>query len=263
MHYSVHDALQAGFGKMVMVIRKEYQRDFEIKLLTLKKQHEIVFAFQEVNPKFRTIQNIAFREKPWGTVHAVLSAAALIREPFAVINADDFYGRGAFALMYDFLLNRCSENHWAMVGYALKNTLSAHGGVSRGVCEVDDKGLLKNVKECRSVQKSGDDFFYKEWSKKIFLNGNSAVSMNFWGFHPHFFELAEKEFRKFLAENASNPKAEMTLPDLLQPLIKTGTVSVFVLSTYEQWLGMTFKEDKENVRQQLRQLTGIYPGKSE
>ncbi|HXH17490.1 MAG TPA: hypothetical protein VNJ07_00280, partial [Chitinophagales bacterium] len=240
--------------KVVLVIRREFLNEFEKKLSYASKRMKIDFAFQDVNPKFEGIENIATRQKPWGTVHAVLSASQLIREPFAVINADDFYGKESFRLMAEFLKHCCTESHWAMIAYQLKNTLSTHGGVTRGVCRLDENGFLKNVKECRSLQKSTTGIFYIEEGKKISADANSLVSMNFWGFHPYFFELAEKEFRKFVVRHTTNPKAEMVIADAVNPLMETDGIRVSVLNTAGPWFGVTYQGDKENVINNLKKL---------
>ncbi len=263
LEYSIYDALKAGFGKVVLIIREEFLNDFEGRFSRYGNQIELEYSFQEVNPQFENVKSIAGRDKPWGTVHAVLSASKIVDEPFAVINADDFYGKEAFQLMADFLKNRCCENHWSMIGYSLQNTLSVYGGVSRGVCETDGHGLLKKVKECRGIQRKNGDVFYREGDREVLLNEHTAVSMNFWGFHPQFFELAEKHFRKFVNENAENPKSEMTLPDLVQPLIENGIIGVAILKTHEKWFGITYQEDKSSVASKLTSLVkaGLYPEK--
>lgn len=262
MDYSIYDALKAGFGKVVMIIRNEFLKDFEERFSKCRNQIELDYSFQEVNPKIEGIENLV-REKPWGTVHAVLSASEHINEPFTVINADDFYGKESFMLMSEFLKNSCTKNHWSLIGYRLKNTLSQHGGVTRGACETDDNGLLKNVKECREVQKADGEIFYKEGSTRKSLNENTVVSMNFWGFHPHFLELAERDFKKFTIENVANPKAEMTIPDVVQPLIEKEGVRISVLKTNEKWFGVTYREDKESAVNELKMLieAGEYPEK--
>jgi len=260
MDYSIYDAEKAGFSKVVFVIRKDLLAEFEKKFLHLSKRMETGFAFQEVNPKLEGIE-IATREKPWGTVHAVLSASQLISEPFAVINADDFYGKESFRMMAEFLKQRCSESHWAMIAYQLKKTLSPHGGVTRGICRLDENGFLKEVKECRGLQKDTSGIYYIEQDQKIPVDGDCLVSMNFWGFHPRFFELANVEFRKFVLHNTANPKAEMVIADAVQELVTRGTVDISVFSTDENWFGVTHQQDKTSVANQLNQLIrlGNYP----
>lgn len=263
IEYSIYDALKAEFGKVVLIIRKEFLNDFEERFSKYKNQIEMEYAFQEVNPKFEEVENLSVREKPWGTVHAVLSASEQINEPFAVINADDFYGRESFKLMAEFLKNNCSENVWTMIGYQLKNTLSEHGGVTRGACELDEIRFLKKVKECRDIRKKEDGIIYNENDSKILLDENAIVSMNFWGFHPQFFEVAEEHFRKFVCDSANDPKSEMTIPDLVQLLIEDGTLRVTVMQTKEKWFGVTYKKDKESVVSKLKALVaaGVYPEK--
>ncbi len=261
MEYSIYDALKAGFGKVILVIRKDFLGEFEKRFSKLRKHAAIVFVFQDVNPKIEGIEKIAPREKPWGTVHAVLSASDFINEPFAVINADDFYGKESFGLMAKFLKNNCTERRWSLIGYPLKNTLSEHGAVSRGICETDEKGFLKKVKERRGIQKHDAQISYKEADAQMLLKEDALVSMNFWGFHPHFFEEAEKHFRKFVSENGGNPKAEMVLPDLVQTLIENRLIEVSVLKTNAKWFGVTHKEDREGAVNELNNLVkhGFYP----
>ncbi len=254
MDYSINDAIDAGFGKVVVVIRKEFKKDFEEKIVSRwKGKVKIEFAYQEVNPKFDGA-NVVKREKPWGPIHAVLSVKENINEPFAVINADDFYGVNSFKETADFLLQGCSADHYALVGYILSHTLSEHGSVSRGVCETSGDNILTGIREFKEVKKKDTKITGLHNGKIKTLDPNSFVSMNFWGFHPFFFAHAQKIFMEFVEKSANNPKAEMTLPDVIGPLIKTGKIKVSVLPCSENWFGVTYLEDRESVIEKLKHL---------
>ncbi|GIV33443.1 MAG: nucleotidyltransferase [Chitinophagales bacterium] len=254
LDYSISDALQAGFGKVVLVIRKDFQKDFEEKIVSRwKGKAEIVFAYQEVNPVFQGLQ-VAKREKPWGVVHAVLSAKGKIHEPFAVVNADDFYGKNAFKQMADFLLSKCAANFYGLVVYPLGRTLSDYGAVSRGVCETSAAHTLTAICEFKNVKKThgGITGVFNGQTKP--LAPEACVSMNFWGLHPSFFDHAQKIFLEFVKQNASNPQAEMTLPDVIGILIGQGVVRVSVLPCSEEWFGVTYPEDRPDVIGKLQQI---------
>ncbi len=263
IEYSIYDAIRAGFGKVVIVIRKSIEHDFKEKfggkfddLITVE------YAFQELDTPIEGIDYFPERKKPWGTGHAMLVAKDKIKEPFLVINADDFYGFTAFQKMAEFLSQRCSPRHMGMVGYWLKNTLSENGSVSRGVCETDEKSLLTAVNERTKIIREADkDIYYFEGDKKTFLADDSVVSMNFWGYHPSVFEETRKMFVQFVKDNQNNPTAEFYIPTIANTLIEKGKVDFTVMTTRDQWYGVTYQEDKQTVQNAFWALTtiGAYP----
>jgi hypothetical protein len=206
----------------------------------------------------------AERTKPWGTAHAVLCAREAIHEPFAVINADDFYGREAFEKIARFLREDCNASRHSVVGYELSKTLSDNGSVSRGVCAVDDKGHLSAINERTKFEREGGRIFYEDADgHKQELPDNTPVSMNFWGFDPSIFELSAQLFKKFLAQNGGNPKAEFFIPIVVDEFIREGKGVVDVIPTSAQWFGVTYKEDAPGVKSSLQALIneGAYPEK--
>ena len=263
IEYSIYDAIRAGFGKVVIVIRKSIEHDFKEKfggkfddLITVE------YAFQELDTPIEGIDYFPERKKPWGTGHAMLVAKDKIKEPFLVINADDFYGFTAFQKMAEFLSQRWSPRHMGMVGYWLKNTLSENGSVSRGVCETDEKSLLTAVNERTKIIREADkDIYYFEGDKKTFLADDSVVSMNFWGYHPSVFEETRKMFVQFVKDNQNNPTAEFYIPTIANTLIEKGKVDFTVMTTRDQWYGVTYQEDKQTVQNAFWALTtiGAYP----
>ena len=265
--FSVYDAMKAGFGKVVFVIKKENEADFREALGDRISNHiEVDYAFQDLSdiPEGFTVPG--GRVKPWGTAQAVLSAAEKVRTPFAVINADDFYGREAFTKIHDFLVNGNGENEYAMVSFILRNTLTENGYVSRGICSVDEEGFLKSVTERTHIEADGEKARYtldggESW---IPLSGDEAVSMNIWGFSPSFMEELRNAFRDFLGDlpKAEDPlKAECYLPGVVDRMLKEGRARVRVLSSSDRWFGVTYKEDKDNVKRSITDLKnkGIYP----
>ena len=265
--FSVYDAMKAGFGKVVFVIKKENEADFREALGDRISNHiEVDYAFQDLSdiPEGFTVPG--GRVKPWGTAQAVLSAAEKVRTPFAVINADDFYGREAFTKIHDFLVNGNGENEYAMVSFILRNTLTENGYVSRGICSVDEEGFLKSVTERTHIEADGEKARYtldggESW---IPLSGDEAVSMNIWGFSPSFMEELRNAFRDFLSDlpKAEDPlKAECYLPGVVDRMLKEGRAKVRVLSSSDRWFGVTYKEDKDNVKRSITDLKnkGIYP----
>ena len=265
MDYSIFDAVRAGFGKVVCVIKEEMRQDFEEKIGSRVRSHvELAYAYQSTDRIPEGFSVPADRVKPWGTGHAVLCAAEEISGPFAVINADDFYGYEAFRAMADFLKEPHSDREQAMVGYALKNTLTENGSVSRGVCETDEKGYLTSITERTRIESRPDGPAYTEdgetWHT---LAPDTPVSMNMWGFRqPVLAQMAEM-FREFLIETVpTNPlKAEFYLPALPNRLIETGTGTVRVLTTDTKWYGVTYKEDLPGVVSALAAMAaeGKYP----
>ena len=262
MDYSIHDAIESGFSKIIIVIRKDIENDFReiignrIEKICAAKGVEIRYAFQALENIPAEIPN--GRIKPWGTGHAILSAKAEIDCPFAVINADDYYGKNSFAQIYDFLCNSVSASKLCMAGFVLKNTLSENGGVTRGICEVDRENNLVKLSETRNIVKTGD----KASTNGIELDMNSIVSMNMWGFSTEFISELEKGFVDFFAEEVpENPlKSEYLLPMFVEKLLQNKKVSVKVIPTEEKWFGATYKEDIPYIRESFQKLTenGIY-----
>jgi len=262
MDYSIHDAIQSGFGKIVFVIREEFHESFK-NAIEPKWKDKIVleYAFQSMQISYNG--SIIQREKPWGTGHAVLSAKNNINEPFCVINADDFYGRESFQKMAEFLTTKVSINHFAMVGFKLKNTLSENGYVSRGVCSVDSNNNLNKVEEKLKIYNTTTGIVSEENEVLIPLAEDVLVSMNFWGLHPSIFQTAQIMFNDFVVENHENLKSEFFLPNLATQgiTLKTGTVEVIPTNT--KWFGVTYKEDKQDVIERIKALilAGEYPEK--
>ena len=260
--FSVYDAIKAGFGKVVFVIRENFAKDFQTYITKkFEDQIEVVFVFQEVDVPVEGIAEIPPRQKPWGTAHAVLVAHKVIQEPFAVINADDFYGASSFQVIADFLRNEVAEDHYAMVGFVLKNTLSDNGSVSRGVCTMDENKHLKTVVERTKIQRQNGSVYYYEGAVPVKVSEDALVSMNFWGFHPNIFEATRKHFVEFVKENTDDPKAEFYIPLVVNDLIQKGEIKLTVLTSEEKWYGVTYKEDKATVQNALSRLTagGTYP----
>ena len=262
--YSVFDALRAGFGDVIFVIRKSIEEEFKEALLKRWERRAAVdYVFQELEDVPAGFQVPPDRTKPWGTSHAVLAAEKKIGGPFAVINADDFYGAGAFKVMADFLLKtRSDENAYSLVGYELSSTMSEHGSVARGVCQADGRGMLVDIVERVHVEKTPGGIFFKDEQGRLApFRGDEIVSMNFWGFTPTFFGFIRRAFENFLRENLKNPKAEIFIPLVINKLVKNGQATVKVLETNEKWFGVTYREDKPRVKAELTKLVaaGIYP----
>ncbi|GHT10740.1 nucleotidyltransferase [Bacteroidia bacterium] len=266
MDYSIYDAVRAGFGKVVFVIRESFEQDFREKIL--KKYEHIIPAeivFQELDKLPKGFVLNPERVKPWGTNHAVLMGKDVIKEPFMVINADDFYGRESFAIMGEFLQTIENEkNIYSMVGYRIGNTLSESGSVARGVCSSDKDGFLTSVVERTAIARiDGEIQFTGENGEKVVVEDNTPVSMNMWGFTPEYFDYSESLFEKFLAENQSNLKAEYFIPWAIDHLIAGGKVKVKVLDTPSKWFGVTYADDRASVVEKIKQLVdnGEYPEK--
>ena len=262
IEYSLYDAINSGFGKIVFVIRKEFDKDFRSLFDRFNNMIEIHYAYQDVNPKVDGI-NTVFRTKPWGTSHAVLVAKDLIKEPFAVINADDYYGGGSFKLISDFLINECTSSNMAMVGYKLENTLSKHGTVNRGVCLVDSNNNLIEVVERTQIAMQDNVILYNIDSDATSnkLDRDAIVSMNYWGFHPSIFSEIELGLHNFMRANSSNEKAEYYIPNLITEMINEGKMDVRVISTQDNWFGVTYKEDKPKAIAEINQYISkkLYP----
>ncbi|HMQ46395.1 MAG TPA: sugar phosphate nucleotidyltransferase [Saprospiraceae bacterium] len=248
IEYSIYDAIRAGFGKVVFVIRKDIEMAFRERFGQLFESNiEVAYVFQETDSPLEGITSFPPREKPWGTGHAILMARDAIQEPFAVINADDYYGASSFETMADFLQQRCSPERYSMVGYQLLNTLSEAGHVNRGICSVNEANILTNVVERHRIQRENGQITYEENEQRFELSPEAIVSMNFWGFHPNIFQHLHQQFLRFVADNQDNPKAEFYIPAAVTQLIHSGAVTLEVLSSAELWYGVTYREDKEMV----------------
>ena len=262
MDYSIYDAIKAGFGKVVFVIRRDFEQAFKEKIGSRwEGKIAVDYAYQGPDTFVPAMEGQVERAKPWGTGHAVLVAKDVVKEPFVAINADDFYGYAGFEKMANFLTNNCESTNYAMVGYVLNKTLSENGSVARGVCSMDENKLLRTVTECTGIEETADGIFYNAENGKAPLDGQSLVSMNLWGFHPHIFELLQEGFNDFVAANAANPKAEFYISSFANDLINSGTASFEVLPNDEKWYGVTYREDKEMVEAAFAEMTGkgVYP----
>lgn len=253
--HSLYDAIQAGFNKVVFIIRKSFEADFRrIFDAKLNGKVEVEYVFQEVNPTIDGIEGMVERSKPWGTGHAMLVAADVVNEPFAIINADDYYGQDAYKTIYNFLNEEVSGSVMGMVGYVLNNTLSEHGYVNRGVCQVDNKGNLKGIKECTKISKEGNQISYPDGDTNISLDENTIVSMNFWGFHPSIFKTLQTELHQFMEENKTSETAEYYIPTLVDKMIQEGNAVCKLLTSNDKWYGVTYKEDRPVVEEAFKIL---------
>ena len=265
LDYSVYDALRAGFGKIVFVIRKDFEDDFRRVVLSKyegKVQCEICFQSVDKVPAGCTYNTE--RTKPWGTNHAVLMGKDLIHEPFAVINADDFYGKESFQVLADFLCSvEGKKGEYCMVGYRVCNTLSENGSVSRGVCTTDANGHLTDVVERTKIEDKNGTIVFTENDVDTPLDPHTPVSMNMWGFTPEYFEYSEKAFKEFLAAHGQELKSEFYIPTLVNDLILAGKATCKVLDTPSKWFGVTYAEDRPQVVMKINQLIkeGVYPSK--
>lgn len=265
MDYSIFDALQSGFGKVVFVIRKSFQKDFREKVASkYEKRIPIEIVFQELDdlPKGFTLPE--GREKPWGTNHALLMGEQVIHEPFGVINADDFYGRESFQILAGQLSTlEGKEGDYCMVGYMLGNTLSDSGSVARGVCEVHN-GYLTEIVERLQIERIDGVPSYKDGDDNwVPLTDTTPVSMNMWGFTPDYFKYSKKEFVKFLEKSINIPKSEFLIPTVINNLVKEGIIKVRLVNTPSLWFGVTYSKDRPEVVQNIKELVdkGIYPSK--
>lgn len=263
LDFSIYDALQAGFGKFVFIIRKSIEDDFKnVFDKKLKGKAEVEYVFQEVENVPAAYQNIG-RKKPWGTAHAVQMAMDVVKENFTVINADDFYGKEAFEVMAKYLNETNQDSYeFSMMGYMLKNTVSDYGFVSRGECQVNKNDLLTSVVERTHIEKMDGTLMRKDDEGRFIpIDENTPVSMNFWGFTPKYFEFGNTLFNEFLAENKDNLKAEFFIPLVVNHIINSNKATVKVLKSDAQWFGVTYKEDKEVVQKEIGKLKDkrIYP----
>lgn len=269
MDYSIYDAIKAGFGKIVFVIRKDFEQEFREKVLSKYEGHipaEVCYQSLDALPEGFTVPE--GREKPWGTNHAVMMAKDLIHEPFCVINCDDFYNRDSFMVIGKFLadLPDNATNTYAMVGFRVGNTLSENGTVARGVCSKDANDLLTTVVERTEIMRVDGKVSYKdengEW---VAIEDNTPVSMNMWGFTPDYFAHSDAYFKQFLSEpkNQANPKAEFFIPLMVNELVNNGTSTVKVLDTTSKWFGVTYSADRQATVDRIQALVneGVYPNK--
>ena len=266
MDYSVFDAMRGGFGKVVFVIRKDFEEDFR-KVILSKYENKIPceVCFQSIDKLPEGYSVPEGRTKPWGTNHAVLMAKDIIREPFAVINADDFYGQESFKILADYLMQvEGTQGQYCMVGYRIQNTLSENGTVNRGRCQTDKNGLLTDVVECINIEEVGNVIVYKdEEGNDVQIPKDEPVSMNMWGFTPEYFKYSEEGFKRFLDEKGTEMKSEFYIPTMVNELIRSGKATCKVLDTPSHWFGVTYAEDKPQVIMKINELIhkGIYPSK--
>ncbi len=269
MDYSIADAREAGFDKVVFVIRKDLEKDFrEVIGNRIEKVIEVAYAYQERNDipqKYR--EKFAQRIKPWGTGQAILCCKDVVKEPFLVINADDYYGKEAYTEAFQYLTEQkkmSAKQQICMVGFVLKNTLSENGGVTRGICKVDDEGMLTDIVETHQIEMVPEGAAVRTDGGMKPIDMESPVSMNMWGLTPEFFHILENGFEEFLSEIAEGDlKAEYLLPTIIGDLLKDEKVDVKVLKSHDKWFGVTYKEDKEAVVEAVRKLVdeGVYPEK--
>jgi dTDP-glucose pyrophosphorylase len=263
--YSIYDAIRAGFNKIVFVIRRDIEDQVKERFVErLKNRIEVDYVFQEITNLPEGVKVSPDRQKPWGTSHAILVTEKKIREPFGVINADDYYGVESFKILHDFLVNDKDPNCYTIVGYKLGNTLSDHGHVNRGVCSVGSNGLLQNIVEVRQIEKTyngakapGND------GKEQHFTGNEVVSMNLWGFKPSCYGFLGKEFRNFINKYGMDLKSELDIPTSIDNFVKSGEITIKILMSNERWFGVTYREDKpfvvENIKKMIR--NGTYPAR--
>ncbi|HCL82792.1 MAG TPA: nucleotidyltransferase [Chitinophagaceae bacterium] len=265
MDYSIYDAIRSGFRKIVFIIRKDFANDFK-NIFEPKwgQKVEIAYVNQEMGSYLEGYTPPAGRVKPWGTAHAVLCAKPAIHEHFAVINADDFYGRDAFEKAHQFLTTGCNPSTYSIIGYDLAKTLSENGSVSRGVCEVDGNNNLVSIYERTKIYRNENGrITYEEGGKTFQVPDNAKVSMNFWCFDPSVFPFIEKIFREFLAKSGQDPKSEFFIPIIGDRFIHEERGQIKIIPTASSWFGVTYKEDAPSVQESLNKLiaSGAYPNK--
>ncbi len=263
--YSIYDAIRAGFGKIVFVIRRDIEEQVKERFVEKLRDKIIVdYVFQEITDLPEGVRVPSERQKPWGTSHAILVTRDKINEPFGVINADDYYGVESYTILHDFLTTDKDPNCYCIVGYKLGNTLSDHGHVNRGVCEVGSDGLLKNIAEVHQIEKTKNGAKAPAaGGSALNFNGDEIVSMNLFGFKPSCFDFLSREFRNFISKYGKDPKSELDIPTSLDRFIKSGDLTIKILQSNEKWFGVTYREDKpyvvESIRQKIRK--GIYPAR--
>ncbi len=266
MDYSIHDALEAGFNKVVFIIRRDLEEDFKRVIGSrIEKVADVEYAYQELDALPAGYDVPEGRKKPWGTGHAVLSVKGIVKEPFLVINADDYYGKEAFHRIHDYMVREMDEEaaiyDMCMAGFILSNTLSENGSVTRGVCRLNEDGTLGEVTETYDIEQRGDGLLANdEEGNPVLVSPGQYVSMNMWGLSPAFLDELEQGFPEFLDRAKGNLKAEYLLPKIIDRLIQEGKASVKVLETRDKWFGVTYQEDKAAVVASIRTLIekGVY-----
>lgn len=263
--YSIYDAIRAGFGKIVFVIRRDLEEQVKERFIErLNGKIDVEYVFQEITNLPEGVNVSPERQKPWGTSHAILVTEGTIKEPFGVINADDYYGVDSFRILHDFLMNDTDPKRFAIIGYKLGNTLSDHGHVNRGICQAGEDGYLQKIVETRQIEKTskgakapGPD------GNELYFTGDEIVSMNLFGFKPTCYSFLRKEFTQFINNYGFDLKAELDIPTSLDKFVKNGEIRIKILMSNEKWFGVTYREDKplvvENIRKLIRK--GIYPAR--
>lgn len=263
--YSIYDAIRAGFGKIVFVIRRDIEEQVKERFVDrLQGKIEVDYVFQEITNLPEGVKVAPERSKPWGTSHAILVTREKIKEPFGVINADDYYGVESVKILRDFLVNDNDPNNYCIVGYKLGNTLSDHGHVNRGVCQAGDNGLLKNIVETRQIEKTKDGATAQGADGKLLhFTGNEIVSMNLWGFKPSCYDFLGREFRNFINKYGMDLKSELDIPTSVDKFVKSGEITIEILMSNERWFGVTYREDKPFVVESIKKMIrkGIYPAR--
>jgi hypothetical protein len=263
--YSIYDAIRAGFGKIVFVIRRDIEEQVKERFVErLQGKIEVDYVFQEITNLPEGVTVAHDRSKPWGTSHAILVTKDKIKEPFGVINADDYYGVESFKILKDFLVNDKSPDNYCIVGYKLGNTLSDHGHVNRGVCKTNDEGYLSHIVETRQIEKTKDGATAPgPDGKLIHFKGDEIVSMNLWGFKPSCYEFLGKEFRNFINKYGMDLKSELDIPTSVDKFVKNGEITIKILMSNERWFGVTYREDKPFVVESIKKMIrkGIYPAR--
>ena len=263
--YSIYDAIRAGFGKIVFVIRRDIEGQVKERFAEkLKGKIDVDYVFQEITNLPEGVKVSPERQKPWGTSHAILVTENKIKEPFGVINADDYYGVESFKILHDFLVNDKDPVCYCIVGYKMGNTLSEHGHVNRGVCGVGSDGLLKNIVETRQIEKTSDGAVAPGTDgNTLHFTGNEVVSMNLWGFKPSCFHFLGEEFRNFIEKSGMDPKSELDIPTSIDKFVKNGEITIRILMSNDRWFGVTYREDKPFVVQSINEMIrkGVYPAK--
>ena len=263
--YSIYDAIRAGFGKIVFVVRRDIEEQIKERFVErLKDKIEVDYVFQEITNLPEGVNVSTERQKPWGTSHAILVTREKIHEPFGVINADDYYGVESFTILHDFLVNDKDPNCYSIVGYKLGNTLSEHGHVNRGVCKAGSDGLLQGIVETRQISKTHDGAVAPgPDGKELNFTGNEIVSMNLWGFKPSCYDFLGEEFRNFIIRSGMDLKSELDIPTSVDKFVKNGDIRIKVLMSNERWFGVTYREDKPFVVNSIREMIrkGTYPAR--
>ena len=263
--YSIYDAIRAGFGKIVFVIRRDIEEQVKERFVDrLQGKIEVDYVFQEITNLPEGVKVAPDRQKPWGTSHAILVTKDKIKEPFGVINADDYYGVESFSILRDFLVDDKNPNNYCIVGYKLGNTLSDHGHVNRGVCMAGDDELLRHIVETRQIEKTRDGATAPgPDGKPLHFTGNEIVSMNLWGFKPSCYDFLGKEFRNFINNYGMDLKSELDIPTSVDKFVKNGEITIKILMSNERWFGVTYREDKPFVVESIKKMIrkGIYPAR--